>query len=228
MRAAVIVVIALVATTHGATEVATPVAVEEVRRIAAAHQNLKAFDLRIDVWLGSSGATEPLTATVKCDGEGRCLRIFQQWTMLETPPVSLVVDAREQVITVMRGKVAPVNWPALDPDQMLQAWLKRGGQVSGGDPTPDGRRWAFDRPDATGPPAAIYVDERTHLVRRLVYGDTQPGGAPTLVDIRYTWGDASAIAPAAFDVGRFLVDQGGNLTTAGGYAGYRIVQTDHR
>jgi len=222
-----VVVIGLIAA--GGTDQQRPTAAEEVRSIVTAHRTLQAFDLRIDAWLGSTGASEPLTATVKCDGHERCLRVFQSWTTLETPALSLVVDERERTITVMRGKVTPARGsPALEPRDMLQAWLDRGGKVAGGETTPEGRRWTFERADAAGPPAAVYVDEHTHLLRRLVYGQTEPGGAPVLIDVHYTWGDGSRLDASDFDVGRFVAEEGDAITPAEGYAGYRIIRTDRR
>jgi len=203
-------------------------AANEFELIAAAHQALQAYDLRIEVAYAAAGTVQALQARVACDARRRCLRVFQNATALETPELSLLVDANDRTISVAvrdpaAGRTATAQ---VDPTARLEAWIKGGGSLSGGELTDDGRRWAFQPAKAGLPAAQMWVDPSSHLLRRLLY---EAGtGARTQVDIRYTSRVAARLDPAEFEVSRFIEGQDAAIAPAQAYATYRIIRADRR
>lgn len=202
-------------------------AAEEFELIAAAHAALRAYDLRIDVAYANAGA---LQARVACDPRKHCLRVLQNATTFETPTLSLMVDSSGRTIAVTArdpGMPAP-RAAGTDASALLAAWSKSGGSLTGGELTPDGRRWLFRSTKAAVPAAQMYVDPGTHLLRRVVFESATADRARTQVDIRYTWRDAAQLDPAEFEVSRFIEGEGASIAPARDYAGYRIIRADHR
>src|SRR5262249_18319772 len=147
---------------------------------------------------------------------------------LETPELSLLVDANDRTISVaVRDPAAGETAAAqVDPTARLNAWIKGGGSLSGGELTDDGRRWAFQPAKAGLPAAQMWGDPPPHRLRRLVY---EVGtGERTQVDIRYTWRDAARLDPAEFEVSRFIEGQDAAIAPAQAYATYRIIRADRR
>jgi hypothetical protein len=228
-----VLVLVLVAAISGPSEgsdekTAAAAAAEEFRRIAAAHRDLHSYDLQIEALVESSGSSLPLRATVKCDEQRRCLRVFQKSTTLETPRLSLMLDATSQTITVTRHKVLNVPEPqaSMDPSKALETWLENGGKLSGGESTPMGRHWTLETGKPTSPRAQMYVDPDSRLLRRFVYQNERSDGIRTTVDIRYTWGDAARLDPREFETSQFIEEQGRTIRPAEAYARYRIISTD--
>lgn len=203
-------------------------AAEEFQLIAAAHRDLRAYDLRIDIAVSSTDSSVPLHAVVKCDGRQRCLRLFRNSTTLETPGLSLMVDSNERIITVTRHKLDAAGAPSVDPASALQTWIEKGGRLSGGELTETGRHWAFDSSKPGLPTGEMYVDPRSRLLRRLVYRTETAAGARTTIDIRYDWEDATQLDPAEFETSRFVQERGGAIVPVQEYAQYRIINSDRQ
>ena len=211
-----------------AAEPLASAAAKEFELIAAAHHALRAYELRIDVAYAVAGTSQAFQASVACDARRRCLRVFQNTTTLDTPELSLPVDANVRTISVAVRDAAAGGTAAaqVDPTARLDAWIKGGGSLSGGELTDDGRRWAFQPAKAGLPAAQMWVDPSSHLLRRLLY---EVGtGARTQVDIHYTWRDAPGLDPAEFEVSRFIEGQDAAIAPAQAYATYRIIRADRR
>jgi hypothetical protein len=225
--------LALALATAGAQAFATePAAVtavaDEFRLIAAAHRDLRAYDLQIAVSVDSAGASIPLHAVVKCDGRKRCLRMFKSSTVLQTPEMSLMVDANERTITVTRHQLDAVQATPMDPTAALQAWVEAAGRVSGGELTPAGRHWIFESAKPSVRPGHMYVDTDSRLLRRFVYSTETPTGLLTTVDIHYTWGDPAQLNAADFETSRFVQEQQGGIVPSREYAQYEIIRADRK
>ena len=224
----IVAALAFPAAAFAADEPLAPSAANEFELIAAAHHALRAYDLRIDVVYSVVGTAHAFQARVACDARRRCLRVFQNATALETPELSLLVDANDRTISlaVRDSAAAETAVAQVDPTARLDAWIKGGGSLSGGELTADGRRWAFQPAKAGLPMAQMWVDPSSYLLRRLVY---EVGtGERTQVDIRYTWRDAAGLDPAEFEVSRFIEGQDAAIAPARAYATYRIIRADHR
>jgi hypothetical protein len=224
----IVAALTLPARASAADEPLASVAAREFDLIAAAHHALRTYDLRIDVAYSVAGTSQAFPARVACDARRRCLRVFQNATALETPELSLLVDANDRTISVaVRDPAAGETAAAqVDPTARLDAWIKGGGSLSGGELTDDGRRWAFQPAKAGLPAAQMWVDPSSHLLRRLVY---EVGtGERKQVDIRYTWRDAARLDPAEFEVSRFIEGQDAAIAPAQAYATYRIIRADRR
>jgi hypothetical protein len=229
-----IVALAALGAGRQASAAAAPVAVppgwvEDFRRIAQAHRDLRAFDLEIEAVVATGESRVPIRANVKCDERHRCLRQFLSSTTLETPQVSVMVNNVTRTIAVARREQAePPPLGAVDPTKNLEQLVEQGGSVSGGEETPGGRHWVIATGQATLPSLEMYVDADTHLVRRLTYQTTTPEGAETHVEVSYTWRDPSRLDPSAFDVEQFVREQSGTFTPAKDYANYSIVTSTSR
>jgi hypothetical protein len=222
----VVVAFVLQAPASAADDTLAAAAGKEFEEIAAAHRALRAYDLGIDVTYSVAGAARMFQARVACDERRRCLRVFQNATTLETPEMSLLVDANDRTISVaVREPAAGGNAAQVDPTARLEAWIASGGGLSGGELTAGGRRWVFQPAKPALPTAQMYVDPSSHLFRRLVY---EGGGEKAQVDIRYTWRDASRLDPAEFEVSRYIEGQDASITPARAYATYRIIRADRR
>lgn len=201
-----------------------PAWVEEFRRVAAAHRDLRAYDLDIEAVIETGASRIPIRANVKCDERQRCLRQFLSSTTLETPELSLMVNIVTRTITVARRERAePRPLDAIDPTRNLERLLHRGGSVSGGADTREGRRWLIATGQAALPSVEMYVDSDTHLVKRVTYETTTQEGAQTRVDVTYTWRNPLQLAPSAFEVEQFVQEQSGIFTPSRAYANYSIV-----
>jgi len=212
-----------------AAEQAAAATADEFQRIAAAHRDLRAYDLRIDISLETGGSSVPLHGIVKCDGQQRCLRIFRNSTTLETPGLSLMVDANERTITVTRNKLLEGHPAApMDPSEALQTWRTRGGRLSGGEVTAAGRHWTFASASPDVPAGDVFVDPESRLLRRLVYQSETPGRPRTTVDIRYTWGSPAELNSDDFETSRFVRERDGVIVPMDQYAHYRIIRTDRK
>lgn len=226
-RALPIVIMMVVSAQALATgPVAATDSAEEFRSIAAAHRDLRAYDLQIAVSVDSAGSSIPLYAAVKCDGRRRCLRIFKSSTVLQTPEMSLMVDANDRTIMVTRHELATSPAAPMDPIAALQAWLEAGGRVSSGELTPTGRHWIFESGKPGVQPGHMYVDADSRLLRRLFYSTVTPTGISTTVDIRYTWGDPTRLNRADFETSRFIREERGAIVPASEYAHYRVILAD--
>jgi hypothetical protein len=206
-----------------------PAWVEEFRRVAAAHHDLRAYDLDIDAVIETGASRTPIGANVKCDARQRCLRQFLRSTTLETAELSLMVNSATRTITVTRRDPAasrPLD--AIDSTINLERLLQGGGSISSGDDTPGGRRWVIATGQAALPSVEMYVDADTHLVKRVRYETTTQQGTQTRVDVRYTWRDPSRLDPSAFEVEQFVREQSGTFTPATAYANYSIVTSTPR
>lgn len=201
---------------------------EEFQLIAAAHRDLGAFDLRIDVSIESAGSSVPLQAVLKCDGRDRCLRLFRNSITLQTPGLALMVDTNERTITVTRQPLDTRPTGTLDPATALQAWLDQGGRLSGGEITPDGRHWSFASGKPGVPTGKMYVDPNSRRLRRLAYRSDTSQGVSTTVDIRYRWGDPARLDAREFDPGRFVTEQRGVIVPVDDYALFRVIYADRR
>lgn len=198
----------------------------EFRSIAAAHRDLRAYDLQIRVSVDSVGSSIPLHAAVKCDERQRCLRMFNSTTVLQTPEMSLMVDASERTIMVTRHGGDAVQATPMDTAAALQAWLDAGGRLSGGELTPEGRHWLFESAKAGVRAGHMYVDNHSRLLRRLVYSAQTPTGVSTTVDIHYTWGYPTQLNLADFETSRFVHEESGAIVPANQYAHYKIILAD--
>jgi hypothetical protein len=203
---------------------------EAFHRIAAAHRDVRAYGLQIDALVTTGTATMPLQATVKCDSERRCLRRFQNSITLETPDRSLLINTMQRTITVSNPSNREPDHSAAsgDPAAAIDKWLQNGGAISGGELSAAGRHWLVQTGNAAIPAIEMYVDESTHLVRRLVYETTSPGAAKTTVDVSYSWGDPSRLNPDDFDERQFVHEKSGTLVPANAYANYRLITADPR
>jgi hypothetical protein len=208
---------------------------DEFQRIALAHRELRSYDLKIDVKVEINGSSVPFHASVRCDDRQRCLRMFQGSTTFEAPQLSLLIDKTDRTITVRHRKPADVTHTALspttavmDPSKAFETWSKNGGSVSGGDVTPNGEHWIVN----TGKPELsrleMYVDEKSHLLRRVLYDSRTANGMATRVDILYSWGDPTRINPTEFEPSQFIKEESGAISPADGYADYRIINSDQQ
>ncbi len=209
---------------HAADE--SPGAREEFALIADAHRELQTYDLQIEARIDAGGESLPLSASVKCDAQRRCLRSFQNSTTLVTPRLSLIVDAGSRTITVTRQRLSETQQSPANPAAAFEDWLARGGKLSGGALTSWGRHWTLS--DRASPRAEIYVDPESRRIHRFVYQTPRADGGLTSVDIRYTWRDAARLNPDEFDTGRFVREVAGTIAPAEAYARYRIISADGR
>jgi hypothetical protein len=207
--------------------------VDEFQRIALAHSELRSYDLKIDVSVEISGSSVPFRAAVRCDDKQRCLRLFQGSTTLETPQLSLLIDKTDRTITVRHRKPADVTQTALsqtaaamDPAKAFETWRKNGGSVSGGDVTPNGQHWIVNTGKPELPRLEMYVDEKSHLLRRVLYDSKAANGIATRVDIKYSWGDPARINPTEFEPSQFVKEESGTISPVDAYADYRIINSD--
>lgn len=206
---------------------------DEFQLIALAHRDLRSYDLKIDVSVEIGGSSVPFQAAVRCDDKQRCLRLFQGSTTLETPQMSLLIDKTDRTITVRHRKPADVTPTALsqttaamDPAKAFETWRQDGGNVSGGDVTPNGQHWIVNTGKPEIPRLEMYVDDKSHLLRRVLYDSKTASGTVSRVDIKYSWGDPARIDPAEFEPSRFVKDESGTIFPVDGYADYRIVNSD--
>jgi hypothetical protein len=201
--------------------------VEEFRRIAAAHHDLRAYHLEIEAVVETGSLSIPIRATVKCDLQKRCLRIFLSSITLETPEVSLMVNGVERTITFTKHEQGErVRSDVLDPSSSLETWLQRGGAVSGGEITTAGQHWVMAPEEPTLPTIEMYVDLDTHLLRRLTYETAAAGKARGRVDIAYSWRDPAGLDPGQFEIGQFVLEDSGTWKPAAAYANYRIITSN--
>jgi hypothetical protein len=207
--------------------------VDEFRRIALAHSELRSYDLRIDVSVEINGSSVPFHAAVRCDDRQRCLRLFQGSTTLETPQLSLLIDKTDRTITVRHRKPADVTETtssqatvAMDPSKAFETWRQNGGNVSGGDMTSNGQHWIVNTGKPEFPRLEMYVDEKSHLLRRVLYESKAASGIATKVDIHYSWGDPARIDRAEFEQSRFVKEESGTISPVEGYADYRVINSD--
>lgn len=202
----------------------TPIA-QEFQLIAAAHRDLRAYDLRIEITVSSANSSLPFGAVVKCDAQQRCLRIFRNSTTLQTPALSLMVDSNTQTITVTRHKLDDQRTANVDPAAAVQAWVAKGGELTGGELTADGRHWKFGSSMPGKPTGDMYVDPQSRRLQRLVYRSTTATGTRT-VDVQYEWQDATRLDPAEFATSRFVLEKEGVIEPAQAFAQYRIIDAD--
>ena len=220
--------LALAAATQafGAEPDAAVAAADEFRQIAAAHRNLRAYDLQITASIDTAGSSVPLHATVKCDARARCLRKFRTSTVLLTPEMSLMIEDNERTITVTRYKIeAPL---AMDSVAALQVWLDAGGRITGGEITEGGRHWILQSAMAGLQAGHMYVDVDSRLLRRLVYSTHTQTGSRATVDIHYTWRDPAQLSLTDFETHRIVEERHGTLVPAPDYAHYRLINADRK
>jgi hypothetical protein len=228
-RALIVLAAALASTPAPGDEAALlAAAAKEFELIAAAHAALRAYDLRIDIAYANGGVPLPLQARVACDARLHCLRVFLNAITLDTPTLSLIVDTNGHTIALTAHDPDSSAPAGIDAPALFAAWSRNGGTLTGGELTPDGRRWLFRSSKPAVPAAQMYVDSTTHLLRRLVYEIAGADRARSEVDIHYTWGDAAQLDPAEFEVNRFIEEEGASVAPARDYAGYRIIRADHR
>lgn len=200
-----------------------PAPLDEFRRVSVALGELSRYVVDIEIRYGDWHGQQ-MRGRVSCDGQGRCLRALGILRVLETPRWLIAVDDSHRTISIMsRAQTAPLAVPPISPDEALATWLSSGGEVSGGGLTSFGRHWIFAPANPTMPRAEIYTDPDTHLLNRLVYESTEPGGR---VEIQYKWRDATQVNPAELAETQFIVERGEQITAADTYANYTLVRKD--
>jgi len=201
---------------------------DELREIALVHQTLQRYDVAIDVRYEGTNAPVPIQAEVMCIEKSRCIRAIGNLRILQTPQWSVAIDRSTRTMTVAHQatNASPTADSDPDPDKVLSAWLAKDTKVSGGQLTPDGRHWVFQPADPSRPPAELYTDPRTHLIRRILYQSRGSGTAPARVSLTYSWKDPSRLNDEEFTESHYIVSHADRIEAASSYATYRILRAD--
>lgn len=201
-----------------------PSATEDLQSIAAAHKQLSRYDLEITVtYEGSAGPS--IHANVKCLVAGSCLRSTGGLSILETPRRVVAVDSNTRTITkAERDPALPTARATEPPDKLLEAWLKTGATVTGGELTDAGRHWIFAPANPRQPRAELFTDPGTHLLRQIIYYAPAGEGKAARVNVAYDWHDSSKINISEFEEAHYFLTQEDGLVPTSRYAGYKIIR----
>lgn len=224
-----LVALALVLQATGGRAAESDAAVE-FAAIQAAHRDLTAFDVAIDLSLEPMQSGGPRAARVLRRADGRELRQFADLTVLETPTLRLAVHARERRIVIgERLGTEPVSaGDSLMPADALARWEATGGTVEPAADATDGRAWRLASATRGMPTTTLVVDPLSHLIRRVSYEYRDPAGEASRVTVRYDWREPPRGDAAEFEERHYVRRVRGRWQPAPAYAEYEIVVTGPR
>ena len=202
-------------------------AAAELRRIAEAHAALRKFDLAIEVRFLGGTDLRTLNASVQkidADHEFRC---FGHLSVLSTPEWNIVVDAREHVIVVGKGKQQEsAKAESVTPADVLTRLTSANVSVAKGELGREGQHWLLESREQRSLHADLVVDPQSRLIRELVY-EVRDGSRPvTRVEIAYSWRDPANMKQETFDPSHYISVDGDTIKAAVTYSGYRIIRGD--